>query len=236
METVNGERTDGERTERRTDVAAASPDTTLLRLFTAAAAGSPPPSDGRVVIDSRPVGPAAGVLAFTAHHIIAADVPTDWVAELLPEGDLAAPLGPAFLLALAARLHAPIGAHDLVLAAPASDEPLPMRLQRVDTRNHPRLRRARRYRDEVRAWRTPGGEGLLILGRGLASRTEVSFEVAPDARGRGLGRALATAARHLAPAGQPVFAQIAAGNVASLHAVLAADYSPIGAEVLLPLR
>lgn len=232
MKTVDGERLHGE----RVDVVVAPSDTTLLQVLTAAAAGSPPPADGRVVIDPRSGWPAAGVLAFTAHHIIAADLSVDWVTGLLPEGDLAAPLGPAFLLALAERMHAPIGAHDLVLAAPTIDQPVPMPMQHDNIADHRRVRRARRYRDEVWAWRTPGGEGLLVLGRGLAGRTEVSFEVAPGARGRGLGRALAIAARHLAPAGEPVFAQVAAGNVASLRAVLAAGYRPIGAEVLLPLR
>ena len=74
---------------------------------------------------------------------------------------------------------------------------------------------------------------MLLLGRGLAGRCEVAFEVEPDHRGRGLGKALATAARHLAPRDEPLFAQVTPGNVASVRALLAAGYAPIASEVLL---
>jgi len=217
-------------------VVGAAPGSSLLQLLTAAAAGSPPPADGRIVVDPRPSGPAAAVLAFTAHHVIVADVPIPWVAQRLPAGDLSAPMGPAFLLALAERLGAPLGTHDLVLAAPAGRASPGVGLQPAETGESRRLCRARRYRDGVQVWSTPGGEGLLILGRGLAGRTEASVEVAAHARGQGLGRRLAAAARHHADPGEPVFMQVAPGNVASVRAVLAAGYQPIGAEVLLPLR
>ncbi|MYS16437.1 GNAT family N-acetyltransferase, partial [Streptomyces sp. SID4982] len=71
----------------------------------------------------------------------------------------------------------------------------------------------------------------LVLGRGLGGRVEVAVEVGEEARHRGLGRALATAARHLA--GEPVWAQVAPGNARSVRAFLAAGYRPVGAEVLL---
>jgi RimJ/RimL family protein N-acetyltransferase len=71
-----------------------------------------------------------------------------------------------------------------------------------------------------------------MLGRGLAGRWEIAFEVEPEARGRGLGTALASAGPWLAP-GDPVFAQVSPGNVASLRVLLAAGYRPIGSEVLL---
>lgn len=56
--------------------------------------------------------------------------------------------------------------------------------------------------------------------------------VAPLARARGLGRALAAAARRFVPPDQPVYAQVSPRNVASVRAVLGAGYAPIGAEVL----
>jgi L-amino acid N-acyltransferase YncA len=96
-----------------------------------------------------------------------------------------------------------------------------------------RLARALRYRDDVRAWEVPGA--IVVLGRGVAGRWEVSVEVELEHRGQGLGRELALAARHLVPGGAPLWAQIAPGNAASVRAFLAAGYKPVGAEALLPL-
>jgi RimJ/RimL family protein N-acetyltransferase len=91
---------------------------------------------------------------------------------------------------------------------------------------------ALRYRTGVQAWTDPRRAGMLLLGAGLAGRRELAFEVEPAWRNRGLGRRLAAAARHLTPPGEPLFAQVAPGNAASLRAVLAAGFRPLGAEVL----
>src|SRR5699024_10062331 len=150
------------------------------------------------------------------------------------------PLGARFLVALADRIGADIGSIDAVLAATGggdgSAEDVADGLEEIEAREHPRVVRALRYRDDVRVWRTPDGAGRLIVGRGLAGRWETAFEVEPLARGRGLGRRLAAAAPALVPAGEPVWAQVAPGNAASLRAVLAAGYQPVCAEVLLPPR
>jgi GNAT superfamily N-acetyltransferase len=98
---------------------------------------------------------------------------------------------------------------------------------------HPRLARAHRYRDDVRGYTVDGG--LLLLGRGLAGRWEVAVEVDPAYRGRGIGRHLVGLAAALVPPGQPVWAQVAPGNVASMRAFLAAGYRPVGVEVLFPV-
>jgi GNAT superfamily N-acetyltransferase len=74
----------------------------------------------------------------------------------------------------------------------------------------------------------------VLLGRGLARRWEVAFEVHPDSRGRGLGRQLAESAAALLPEDEPVFAQVSPGHAASLKAVLAAGYRPLCGEVLMP--
>jgi len=58
-------------------------------------------------------------------------------------------------------------------------------------------------------------------------------EVDPGRRCRGLGRALAAAARHLVPGGAPVWAQIAPANATSVRAFLAAGFKPVGAEAHL---
>jgi GNAT superfamily N-acetyltransferase len=98
--------------------------------------------------------------------------------------------------------------------------------------DHPRVRRALEHRSDVRIWSTPDGAGVLVLGRGLADRWEVSMQVDPSARGRGLGTALITAAPALVPDGGPLWAQVATANIASLRAFLAAGYRPVCAEVL----
>ncbi|HEY8557816.1 MAG TPA: hypothetical protein VIM97_10810 [Actinomycetes bacterium] len=62
---------------------------------------------------AAPTGPVDAVLALTAHHVVAAAVDPDLVAARLPDGDLSAPMGPAFLGWLGERL----GSLDVVLAA-----------------------------------------------------------------------------------------------------------------------
>jgi GNAT superfamily N-acetyltransferase len=97
--------------------------------------------------------------------------------------------------------------------------------------DHPRVARALRYRDDVRAWQTAGG--VMLIGQGVAGRWETAIEVDPGDQGKGLGRELALAARHLVPDGAPIWAQIAPGNAASVRAFLAAGFRPAGAEALL---
>jgi hypothetical protein len=84
-------------------------------------------------------------------------------------------------------------------------------------------------------WSHPLLEVLLDAARGRLPDPDGTVEVLPPPGGRtaqGLGRALALAARHLVPAGEPVFAQVSPGNAASLRAILAAGYRPLGSEVL----
>lgn len=118
---------------------------------------------------------------------------------------------------------------DVLLLAPAAAGDPGVELAEVPDADHPRVRRARRYRDELRVFTVAGG--VLVLGRGLAGRAEVAVEVDPAYRGRGLGRRLAGAARALATG--PLWAQVAPGNAASLRAFLAAGYRPVGQEALL---
>ena len=195
------------------------------------AGGRPPAADGAVTVLPRAAGgAAAAVLGFTAHHVVAADVDPGWVRSVLPPGSLSAPLSARFLAALADRVGAEPGAFDAVLVAPAAAVPLPG-LVPAAAAGHPRMARADRYRVDVRAYAVDGA--LLVLGRGLAGRWEVAVEVDPAYRGRGLGRRLAAAAPGLVPPGEPLWAQVAPANVASLRAFLAAGYRAVGAEVLL---
>jgi hypothetical protein len=61
-------------------------------LLARVAAGDHLPADGKVTVLPPPDERSHGVLAFTAHHVIIADVTAEWVRERLPPGDLSAPL------------------------------------------------------------------------------------------------------------------------------------------------
>lgn len=204
----------------------------LAELLDRVAAGDASHLDGELTVLSQPSPRVAAVLAFTGHHVVVADVDPPWVRDQIPAGDLSAPMCPPFLTALCAALGRRVNNIDLITVAEPLPGPPPVDLGEVRDRNHPRVRRALRYRDDVRVHAVEGG--TVLLGRGLAGRWEVAVEVEPEHRGRGLGRTLVTAARHLVPAGQVLWAQIAPGNAASVRAFLAAGYRPVGAEALLP--
>lgn len=203
----------------------------LAAILNAVAAGHFPASDGRVTILSQVSARDAGVIAFAAHSVIFADADPTWVARQLPDGDLAAPMSPLFLAALGARTGRVPHATDILTCAPALPGAPDLDLTAEADPGHPRIVRARGYRDEIRAWQTPGG--VVLIGRGIAGRWEVAVEVDDDQRGRGLGRSLALAARHLVPGGEPLWAQISPGNAASVRAFLAAGFRPVGSEALL---
>lgn len=176
-----------------------------------------------------PLGARAVVVGGTAWHVVAADVEPDWVAEQVAHDPIAAPLNARFLAALADRIGYEPGTLDNLLVAPPGIAQLELRPAEV---THPRVKRALAHRSDVRVRATPDGAGLLILGRGVAGRWEVSLEVDPACRDRGLGTSLARAARSLVPDSASLWAQVAPANTASLRAFLAAGYRPAGAVVL----
>ena len=204
---------------------------TLAEVLAEAAGGRPPAPDTGPTIIRQAAQRDAGVIAFTAHNVIFTDLEPDWILAHLDQDDLSAPLNPPFLTALERKTAQRVNNIDLLtLARPLNGSP-PLELTKTNT-DHPRLKTAQQYRDDIHTWTCPGG--LVVLGRGVAGRWEVAIEVAQDHRGRGLGRALARAARHLTT--EPLWAQIAPGNAASVRAFLAAGYTPIGAEALLVPR
>lgn len=207
---------------------ATGPLATVLRD---AAAGRFPPADGGVTIVPQPSPRDCGVLGFTAHAVIFADADPDWIRAQLPPGDLGAPLNSAFLQALCAATGRVAGSIDMLCAAEPLPGPPPVALIPEPDASHPRIERALSYRDGISAWRADGG--VVLLGQGVAGRWETAIEVDEDHRERGLGRALARSARHLAPPGEPLWAQVAPANAASVRAFLAAGFIPVGAEVLL---
>jgi GNAT superfamily N-acetyltransferase len=209
----------------------------LAAILDAVAAGRYPPPDGAVTILAQPSDRDAGVFSMTGCAVVFADTDSDWIIAQLPPGDLSAPLSAPFLAALADRLGRSSHSVDMVACAPAlagslaPDMPLAELTPTSAHPAHPRVARALRYRDHVRAWQTTGG--VVLIGRGLAGRFEVAVEVEPEHRGRGLGARLAAAARHLVPAGATLWAQIAPANSASVRAFLRAGFRPVGAEALL---
>ncbi|MBT2420979.1 GNAT family N-acetyltransferase [Streptomyces sp. ISL-22] len=208
---------------------------TLRDILDAAARGVFPPADGRTTVVPQPSHRNAGVLAFTAHSVVFTDEDPAWVYDTLRAMEcdaLAAPMNPRFLAALTERTGRMCETVDAVLVgSPLPGEP-PLALEEIEDAGHPRIRYARGRRDEVRAWTAQGG--VLVMGRGVAGRLEVSVEVDEDVRHRGLGRLLVTAARHLV--GEPLWAQVAPGNARSVRAFQAAGYRPVGAELLLLAR
>ncbi|WP_433013204.1 GNAT family N-acetyltransferase [Kribbella sp. CA-294648] len=211
--------------------------TTLADILRGIEGGVFPTPDLSISVVPAPSERELCVAAFTAHIVIAADVSPEWVADLIPDGDLSAPLNPPFLYALEQLTGRRVNAIDQLLLAPAIADPAQRRaategLVEVTERGHPRIERAWRYRDEVRAYVDPYG-GLVLTGRGVAGRLEVALEVPESSREKGHGRRLALAARALIPPGAHIWSQVSPGNAASTRTFLAADYKPVGAEALL---
>ncbi|MDT0442173.1 GNAT family N-acetyltransferase [Streptomyces johnsoniae] len=205
----------------------------LARILDAAARGAFPPPDGGHTVVRQPSPRDAGVLAFTAHSVVFTDEDPAWVAAALraaPADPLAASLSPPFLTAFTARTGRQAGHTDLLSCAAPLPGPPDLPLREIRDQDHPRVSRARKYRDDVRVWAAEGG--IVVLGRGVAGRWEIAVEVAEAARGRGLGRALVAAARHLMPENTPLWAQQPPGNARSVRAFQAAGYRPVCAEVL----
>lgn len=209
----------------------------LVGILRSAADGTLPPADGEVEVVTAPPGTCDAIVGFTAHLVVAAGVPESECRDRLPGGDFGAWMHPSFLMWLAGRLGSRPGSHDLVLAAIGTPPEHDLELRHTPTAaGHPRVQRASQHRTDVRVFTDPDGLGILVLGRGLAERWEFAFEVEPAGRNRGLGRRLALAARGCVPADEPLFAQVAPGNAASVRSVLAAGFRPIGSEVLFPRR
>ena len=206
----------------------------LRALLDAAARGEYPPADGGFDVLPPPDGLADVMLGFTAPFVLAAPIDAAAVAARLPEGDLSVPMSAAFLMWIAEQLGSRPGTFDALLCATGVGGGAPPWLPEVDGLDHPRVARAARYRSDMHMYATHDGDGVLIVGRGVCGRWEIGYEVAPDARDKGLGRRIVTAARGLVPAGEAVWAQVAPGNAASLRSTIAGGFVPVAAEILFP--
>ncbi|WP_031073626.1 N-acetyltransferase [Streptomyces sp. NRRL S-118] len=201
-------------------------------ILAAAARGVFPPPDGSVRVVPQPSPRDAGVLAFTAHSVVFLDEDPRWVRQELAataSDALSAAMNPAFLAAVMARTGRSMNTIDLLTVAPALPGAPQLALREITDPDHPRVARAWKFRDDLRVWAADGG--VVVLGRGVAGRWEAAVEVDEAARGGGLGRALAVAARHLVP-DAVVWAQQSPGNARSVRAFQAAGYRPVGSEAL----
>ncbi|MEG3631924.1 GNAT family N-acetyltransferase [Streptomyces poriticola] len=206
---------------------------TLREILDGAARGEFPPDDGGTTVVPQPSRRDAGILAFTAHSVVFTDEDPRWVRATLGALDcdeLAATMNARFVTALMERTGRRSDTIDVMTVAGALAGEPAVTLKELEDPGHPRVVSSRRRRDDVRVWTADGG--VLVLGRGIAGRLEAAVEVGGEVRHRGLGRALARAARQLS-GGEPVWAQVSPGNARSLRAFQAAGYRPVGSELLL---
>jgi ribosomal protein S18 acetylase RimI-like enzyme len=199
-----------------------------MAILDDAADGRFPPADGAVeVLPPDPSGIRA-VVAFTGHAYVLASVDPTELARRGADG-LGGASKPGVLQWLAGS-DGYVGSLDVVLVAEST--PGPSLPPRMDLDDHPRVRRAAAHRSGVEVY---GDElGLVVLGRGLAGRRELSVELLdPAAAGQGHGRRLIRAGLALLNPGERCWAQVAPGNAASLRALLACGFVPIGSEVLI---
>jgi hypothetical protein len=213
--------------DERTRVVDAKTVHPLLAYFLAAADGRFPAVDGGcTVLPPLPGGLACSV-AFTGHALVATAHPAEAVLARGADG-FGGSVAPDFLRWLAGP-KGWIDVVDATLVARGTGGPgLPVR---AGADAHPRVQHARSLRRDVRVY---GDErGLVTLAAGLAGRTELGIEAAPEGQGRGWGRTLLRDALGLVPAGEPVFAGVAPGNARSLRAFLAVGFVPLGSEVTI---
>jgi hypothetical protein len=206
----------------------------LAATLTAAARGKFPDADHSVALAPRPIGARAAVVAFTARHVIASELDPDQVARHLRAQGIQLPTDPRFLAWLSERAGGVWeDTIDVVLARQGSETTSDLRMVVPDAEalSDPRVAFAAFSRSDLRVHRS--ADGVVVLGRGLAGRLEVSIELGAGARGA--GRAEEMLDRALACAGPTefVYAQISAGNSAALRAALHTGFRPICAEYLI---
>jgi hypothetical protein len=203
-------------------------DHPLAAVLRRAAGGVFPPVDGAAEVMPPDKDGTHAVVCFTGHAFVLTDHDAATLAPFRPDGYGAA-MEPALLVELA-RPDREIGSVDVVLVRRALGGGGALQA-RTDLDGHPRVTRSREHRHDLRVL---GDErGLVTIGTGLVGRTELSVELTDGVYGRGAGRELITAALHEVAAGEPVFAQVAAGNAASLRAFVASGFTPLCSEALI---
>ena len=199
----------------------------LARIVRDAAAGRFPPVDGLVEVVPPYLEGVEAVVAFTGHAVVATRMPLAALVAAGADGFAGATSIPVMTL-LAGEGGAVDVLDALLVARGTGGGTL---ADRRDLEGHPRVGYARAWRRDVRVFADE--RGLVTLSRGLGGLLELSFEVDAGRRGAGLGRSLLREALALAPLGEPVLAAVAPGNAASLRALLAAGFTPLGSVQLV---
>ncbi|MDQ3544208.1 MAG: hypothetical protein M3431_10160 [Actinomycetota bacterium] len=204
----------------------------LAAVLHRAANGEFPATDGATDVLPPDDDGTVGVVSFTGHAYVLADVdPGDCASRLGGGGGFGGALAPHLQQWLAGTERS-IGSLDVVLAAPAGRRDGASLPRRDDQLDHGRVQRALRHRRDVQA--RGDDNGLVIIGRGLVGRWELSVELFdPDGTAPGSGRRLIDAGLGLIPDGEWCWAQVAAGNSRSLRAFLAVGFVPVCSEVLI---
>jgi GNAT superfamily N-acetyltransferase len=203
----------------------------LATLMYEAVEGRFPPVDGAVIVVPELAPGRECSFAFTGHAVIATALSPQEVHAQKPDGFGGSVL-PDFIRWLAGPTGEIHVTDATLFARGTGGDRLPSRPDLID---HPRVRYALGFRDDVRVF---GDErGVVTLSRGLAGRAELSIEATPEGQGRGWGRSLLVDALSLVADGEPVFAAVSPGNARSLRTFLALGFTPIGSEtVILPAR
>lgn len=177
-----------------------------------------------------------GIVCFSGHAVLAlgSDISHERIAELGADG-FGGATHPRLLCGLAGP-DGTIGTQDALMAGYGTGEGGEAALvPRPDLSSHPRAQYAASIRDTPRVfgYPDPARSAVAILSTGLAGLTELSFELEPDRRGGGQATGLIRSAQATLPAGELVVAAATPGNAASLRALLAAGFTPLGSVQLL---
>ncbi len=229
----------------------------LLTIMNAAALGSFPPVDG--VVEVLPLFEGSAhiyILELTGHAYV---MTNHTQAELTAVGadGFGGVMHPNVLNFLAGvpiqttqegkgsdkgngSMGAHIGCHDALLVAKGTGAPGALKggahidgslPHRLDLDGHPRVSYAKVRRRNVQVY--GDDRGLVTLGRGIADRWEISVEVDPTKRITGNARTLINEALSHIPSDEWCYGEVSPGNAASLRAFLAAEWTPIGAEIII---